>query len=453
MAVSEYERESTLRVPISCDIFNRVNKLAININNIDVCDRCECVEEIPDVFCQLCVKSNEQTYKVEETVILIFDNNGRLASRAYQTKHIETREHVAVLFNGTFYPMLRTLAVETPLVLPLSMDVIPKVIKSVYRITVTRNGGSSDGGKRKMRLSYNKEEDENGAFYNIACETEYDANTDYGTMIRYENEMLEKYLKFFKCAKFPIDAQNLNDLFACVAPKVQVWSCFNPIENYRWAYKWNGVKAKLMIKDDVAFLWPDANAVQTKKYNGDLKILNAINFQVELMSTCIVLIHAISVSFFDKIYVIEPYTNVLLLDHIRPMLKDDCASIQGMENDGAYLPVRVQEYFDAPKPTTYDETRFDGFILTQDTLIIKWKQPTVDARYMGDGDFQIGNDVQMIKIQLDDSERAIFNCEVDGIYELSPKLSILRKRTDRLLCSTYREYEIFVKSVKLLNKN
>ncbi|MGI4816656.1 MAG: hypothetical protein ACRYE7_01565 [Janthinobacterium lividum] len=447
MAVSAYERESTLRVPISRDVFNRVNKLLININNDNVCDFCECSEEMPDVFCQLCFKSNnDQMYDLKETVVLIFDNNARLASREYQTKRMETREHVAVLFDGNFYPMLRTRALETPLALPSSLELMPEVTKSVYRIIVTRCRGSS-----KMRLSYNKEEDKNGVFYNIACETEYECDTDYDTMIRLENLMLKEYLKFFKCARFPLDAQNLNDLFACVVPKVQMWSCYNPTKNYRWAYKWNGIKAKLMIKGDVAFLWPDADAVHTKKYNGDLKILNAINFQVELMSTSIVLIHAISVSFFDKIYVIEPYTSVALLDHVRPIIKGSRASIQGMANDDSYLPICVQEFFDAPKPTSYDETRFDGFILTQDTMFIKWKQPTVDARYMGAGVFQIGNDTQMVKFQLDDSEHVISVCEVDGIYELSPKLSILRKRTDRLLCSTYREYEIFVKSVKLMN--
>ncbi|XP_060873760.1 uncharacterized protein LOC132947469 [Metopolophium dirhodum] len=246
-----------------------------------------------------------------------------------------------------------------------------------------------------------------------------------------------------------MDNQNLNDLFACVVPKVQIWSCFDPIKSYKWAYKWNGVKAKMMIQNDMAFVWPDADAVHTKPYIGNgLKLLDSINFQVELMSMCIVLVQAICVSFFDKLYVIEPSTSVKFLDHLRPLLTDACA-VQSLDNS-TYLPICVQKFYDSPRPDDYDKSLYDGFILTQDTMLIKWKQPTIDAKYLGARKFMVGNGTKLITIIVDASERAEEKCEVDCIYELSPKLSILRKRTDRLLCSTYREYEIFVKSLELM---
>jgi len=173
-----------------------------------------------------------------------------------------------------------------------------------------------------------------------------------------------------------------------------------------------------MVNDnDVVFLWPDADAVHTKKYTGDLSMLHSVNFQVELMSTCIVLIHGISVSFFNTVYVIEPYTSVALLEYIKPALAKNPVTVQSV--CGKYLPLRVQEFFDSPKPTTFDDAYFDGFIITQDTMLIKWKQPTVDARYVGDGVFQIGHRSNMVDFRLDDGEDAAGKCEVDSIYELS----------------------------------
>lgn len=111
----------------------------------------------------------------------------------------------------------------------------------------------------------------------------------------------------------------------------------------------------------------------------------------------------------------------------------------------------VQKFHgDRQCPKTFQLDRYDGFILAQDRLLIKWKQPTIDARYLGNNTFEVGDSKNPILFSLDAGEQADDKCTENSIYELSSKLSIIRKRIDRLLCSTTKEYELFVKSIKLL---
>jgi len=72
-----YESESTLHVPITRDIFDRVDALSKNVNAsstaaADVNDACECVVEVPDVFCNHCIsiKGALTLYNIQESVIL-----------------------------------------------------------------------------------------------------------------------------------------------------------------------------------------------------------------------------------------------------------------------------------------------------------------------------------------------------------------------------------------------
>lgn len=440
-----HECESTLKVPISVDFFNKIYKL---VSPKD-CSRCCCCDELPQISCKHCLTDRNakvDLYDIRESVILIFDNDTRLASRVYQTKRIESRTYVAVFMYGKFFPILRTRAVEKMKPLPKSLNDAPKITKIIYRIILTKKNLQFKDGV-SVRFTFNKEEDSmHGVFYNMACETEYPIDTSYKEITYHEEVMFREYYDFIKLADIPMDAQTLNDLFASVVPKVQMWSCFNPELPYRWAYKWNGIKAKFMVKDCRILLWPDAATVQTLHYEGDLSAIDKIIFQVELMPTCVVLIHAISVSFFNKIYNIEPYTGISILNHLHEILGNVYIKFG---NDS--IPLMVQKFYDdIPCPKTFETDHHDGFILAQELLFIKWKQPTIDVEYLGDNTFKVGDDKNPIIFTLDETENADTICVKNGIYELSAKLSILRKRIDRLLCSTTKEYELFVKSVKLL---
>lgn len=451
---SAYECESTLKVPISAVFFNKVYKLISN-KDPDEQRHCVCCRELSQILCKYCVQNNtdyndtDRLYDVNESVILLFDDDSRLASRVYQTKRIESKTYVAVFCFNKFFPILRTRAVETMKPLPKSIKRVSKITKAVYRIILTKRKMHNVPDGVSIRFSFNKEEDStHGVFYNMACETEYPANASYRNITYNENLMLNEYYDFIKLADIPMDVQTLNDLFATVVPKVQIWSCFNPELPYCWAYKWNGIKAKFMVKDGRILLWPDASTVQTLSYDGDLSAIDKIIFQVELMPTCVVLIHAISVSFFNKIYNIEPNTGITILNFLHDTLKNVFIHF---ENEP--LPLLVQKFYnDQPCPKTFDADRYDGFIMAQDLLFIKWKQPTIDVEFMGNNTFKVGDDKHPILFTLDEAERSNDVCVKNGIYELSAKLSILRKRIDRLLCSTTKEYELFVKSVKLLNK-
>lgn len=442
-----HERESTFKVPVSRELFNTVYDLVNPRHN-----RCTCNESmLPELRCIFCqrTKSSADRYKLEETVILIFDNDTRLASRVYQSKRIETRKFVAVFTNGRFFPILRTYAVEKVETLPKSTDDLPQVSKAIYRVIVTKLDATKRDGV-STRFSFNKEEDaQHGVFYNMACETEYSMTATYREIMDNEQTMIQDYYDFISLVELRMDAQTLNDLFASVVPKVQMWSCFDPTLPYKWAYKWNGVKAKSVVKNDRILLWPDSAPVQTLRYDGDLSAIDKIAFQVEIMPMCVVLIHAISVSFFDKIYNIEPYTGIQVLDHLHRTLQN---VIVTNKDRTLSVPLIVQRFHDdQPCPETFPMDRFDGFIFAQDLLFIKWKQPTIDVKYLGNNTFKVGDDKTPIMFTLDEEERAEDKCEEDNIYELSSKLSILRKRIDRLHCSTTREYELFVKSIKLLD--
>lgn len=452
MSVVTHERESTFKVPITGEFFDKIYKLTSSCDN-NISTVCLCIDDLPSLSCNFCKSKNDtsEIYSTRQTVILIFGDGTRLASRVYQSKRIESRTYVAVFMDGNFFPILRTHAIEKLEKLPKSTKIVPDIIKSVYRIILTRRGIVLPDGVT-LRFSFNKEEDSiHGTYYNMACETEYPMTSNYGDIVRNERTMLREYYDFIKLARVPMNAQTLNDLFASVVPKVQMWSCFNPELPYRWAYKWNGIKAKFMVKNDRILLWPDAATVQTLRYEGDLSAIDKIIFQVELMPTCIVLIHAISVSFFNKIYNIEPYTGIDILNYLHAKLHDIYVTYEN--EPSKKLPLIVQRFYDdRPCPKSFSTDTYDGFILAQELLFIKWKQPTIDAEYMGKNTFKVGDDKKPILFKLDDNENADDICVEHNIYELSSKLSILRRRIDRLLCSTTKEYELFIKSVKLLNK-
>lgn len=218
-----HERESTLKVPIDRELFSKVYNLISG-----PVDECTCVAVVSQIQCKKCttgINSDDREYAVRESVILVFNDNTRLASSVYRSKRVESRTYVAVFVTGKFYRILRTHAIEKLEPLPKTVRDAPKTVRSVYRIIITKKN-IENRADVSIRLTFNKEEDvTHGTFYNIACETEYSMLATYREIVEFERIMIREYSDFIHLTEIPMNAQTLNDMSTCVVPKVQVWSC------------------------------------------------------------------------------------------------------------------------------------------------------------------------------------------------------------------------------------
>lgn len=395
-----------------------------------------------DVFLQYVEKLNDnQLTKWKRDIIIVYDNGTRLSERCFQKKEYKSKERIALFHNNKFYPIVRTLAEET--LVPASVQ-IGNIIKCIDRIFIVKYTDTDC----KYRFSFNKAENAHGTRFYMACEVEYPNDIDHNRLLNVELEMFVHFggviHETITDNALDLADSSLRDLFVATPPKVQMWSQYNPQETYKWAYKWNGIKAKMMYKDETVYIWPDALPIQTHSIDkGDLSVIARVNFQVELTTTYLILVHALSVTFGNnKVHLIEPYSSIKFLDYIRPKFR----VILNYNNDNTIvkLPIRVQKFFDPPKQLTYDTEKYDGFILVQRSMYIKWKQPTIDAIYIGNGQFEVGDTKgQRVRFKLDSTEETN-NCVKDSIYELSANMRILRSRIDRMFCSTYKEYQMFL---------
>lgn len=92
-------------------------------------------------------------------------------------------------------------------------------------------------------------------------------------------------------------------------------------------------------------------------------------------------------------------------------------------------------------PEYQPNDNYDGFILVQNNMVIKWKMPTVDVKCVSKRLYSVADKT----FELDREG------EKDAIYEISPNYKIIRKRIDRITSSTEQEYAMFIESMKMLS--
>nr|AJZ73110.1 Lef-4 [Venturia canescens] len=361
---------------------------------------------------------NDNAKRLED-VILIFTNGTRLSSRTMEKKITLQKKRVVGFYENCIYPIVRSQASEET----VAIDEL-NVQKTIHRV-LTLQGDS-------CRVSYNKIETENGTKYTFACEIEYAPNTDYTRILEHEKHLMSLVNEHGITVSY--EKLSLEQTFSCIVPKVQMWNCFNPAGEYLWAYKWNGVKAKFLCIDSNAYVWPDAGQVTTERCTGDVSSIQRICMQVELTDRDIVIVEIVAASFDGNIHTSEPLTNVALLKLLAQRLT-------GRITVGT-RQLRVQTFHNSQLPSSFNKELYDGFIIVQDDLILKWKAPTIDVKCIAPNEYTVA-DNKMIHLP----EVGV----VGAIYELSSNLKLLRKRTDRLAPSTARELEVFLESVTLLN--
>ena len=369
---------------------------------------------------------NGNNFKID--LIFLFENGTRLSARVLQAKKTTYCRNLISFYQNEWYPIKRTTAIE--ILQPIPKELI--ATKTIQRFVVHQHNN--------IRVSYNMEECPNGVKYNVEYEIEYKKNTPYNEILQLE-QLLISCVRLYN---FKIKRQTLSlvDLFSCVMTKVQMWHCFDANKPYIWAYKWNGIKAKLLITDrktingkNLTYLWPDANNIPTEECHGEgFDVLVNFCFLVEIMDDCIVIIEAIGALIENDIYTTEPMTNAYVLKYLKT---------QKLNIKIGNKPVIVQEFYGTKLPSAYDTTKFDGFIIIQNDMIIKWKIPTIDVKCIDKFTYQVAE----YKINLD------FEGVVGKIYEISYKNEVLRQRVDRIAASSKQEYLVFRESTKHLLEN
>lgn len=368
---------------------------------------------------------NSRTQFCKLDIIFLFENGLRLAQRHIQKKTTTYSRNLLNFYHGHWFAIERTTALEE--LMPINeTDGVP-IQQIIYRCI---NYHNTTG----IRISYNKISTAMGVQYNVEFEIEYPCNSKYLEILRHERTLMQCIIDHgYKVKR---DIMTLETMFAYVMTKVQMWHNYNVEDKFLWAYKWNGVKAKMLITDKIlengarlTYLWPDAKATSTEHCFGDnLDILLNLCLLVEIMDDKIVLIEAIGSMVDNKIYTTEPMANASILKHFNSQLNNVRI------ND---KPLIVQKFYDGPLPKEYDKTQYDGLIIIQNDINIKWKIPTIDVKCIKPHHYTVGGEVFILENMPG---------EVGAIYEISHTYEVLRKRTDRIAASTLNEYAIFLES-------
>lgn len=416
------ECESTITIPIEKCVWERESKILTNSHDI--------------IF----------LIKTNDTDVL-----RRLHARNLELKTTLSSKNIFGLCPETFrqYPINRTTANETRTTIQPDEYVITRATHRVFFVIDS-----------SIRVSFNKEETNDGEKFYIEFEIEYPQSFTYKQILNCEHKLMQAATNY--PYRVPTTVMALETLFSCIMNKVQMWHCFDGDRPYLWAYKWNGIKSKLMFLDNnEVYLWPDAGNVSRLRYticgkDADyvMSLLKYLCLLIEIMNDNYVLLEIIGGEFMKETYTLEPHTNIQFFEllHSKDFSiviyddddddNDDHTNNDHEDEKPKKKSLLIQRFYEAPMDVNFiDDDRFDGLILIQDDLIIKWKLPTVDIMCIDDNTYSVGNDTILT---LD------FKGISGSVYEMSSDNKIIRRRTDRLASSNQQEYEIFLKSSSFL---
>lgn len=428
-----------------------------------------CIKTSETMYSTLnCIKTNEIKMEYESTIVIninesifqnytnlrtdvifIFDDDTRLHERIIEKKNTIKKEYKLYLYKDVLFPIKRTISEEVKCKIS-SVE----VKKAIYRKILFKND--------KIRISINKEEIEQGCRYVVCGEVEYKSYCLFFERCKLEEELMENLMEWSKYITF--ENLTMENIFSSCPPKIQMWSCFDPKIAYNWAYKWNGIKGKFFFNNNTLIIIPDVNNIEYITLNDEKNNVNentiersvsniisntkanSMCLQVEIMEDKIVIVELISCKYNNKIYTCDVPTNLKFLKLLFNQIGTQNLTIKNKQ-------LIVQQYFPDPIPKNgYDVSIYDGFIIAQNSNLIKLKYPTFDAKFIGksffDNDlFQVGQNA-MIRIP-NNIESKIFN----AIYEIGINNFILRMRNDRLTPSTEEEYKNYIECCKMLENN
>lgn len=419
---------------------------------------------------------NQRQDVLQKDVIFYFKNDTRLHMSYIESKRQIERKNIFAFSDGLFFPIVRTVS-EEQIVQPTQLKDRPA--NAPAATTATSSITNLDYGiceyfirkaihrhfyfhDDEIRVSYEQEDTEQGIRWCVKFELEYDNDLDYRKILHTEQKIMNSVIRelgrdFYASLELfkPLD---LETIFNCIMCKVQPWHCMSIGVPYKWAYKWNGVKAKAMIigvdiNDGIAcgtiYVWPDASDVKIKKIVGEnvalmQKLVNLCLIFEEL-NNFVVLIDIVGSNYNECNFATEPSTTVEILDYIN-LCYNEGDPFYIVDDDDCVNKKRlfVQKFYDEPRAENYDIRYHDGFIIVQDDLLLKWKYPTVDVMCEDSNNYVVGdNNVFQLP----------FVGEKKCIYELSGDWKVIRKRNDRVIHSSEKEFQQFLKSIEYININ
>lgn len=376
---------------------------------------------------------------IAKDYIILFNDDSRISGRRVEMKVTKATTHILSLHGTSFYPIKRTTSTETLIELNEFSGRLPE--RCIERKIISHNDG--------IRLSLSDERTKHGSKYTANAEIEYGTDVTHAELIRLEEKLMMTMERF----KQNIDFSGITatEIFSCPVRKLQLWHTFKRDQPFKWACKWNGVKARAVFKsDDTSTLWRDASDVENHVHKDPrLSIMHDLCLQLEEMDDCYIIVEVIAAFYMGETYLLEPHTNIKALrmfhNEFKRIRKEQ--SLPPLKVYGKHLA--IQKYFDnmkLPSMSDCESHLVDGCIIVQETQVIKWKLPTTDVKYLGNFEFLLG-DNSKARLNTDN-----IPCKVNAIYEVSPKWEILRLRTDRHTVSTLREFNIFKISSKALEE-
>lgn len=437
-------------------------------------------------------RNNDRT--IQTDVIINYANNVRLSDRELQYKTREKLDRVLGFDDGLYFPIVRTKSLESIIPFPTEPTyqfTQVKITSITHRLIVEK----VIENECTYRLACNKiENDAYGVKYTISCEIEYPSCSTYDDIINYEISLIRRYKNELKniITRFNIQPEDVDsiNMFSHVIPKIQIWTHFNNKYNYVWALKWNGLKAKFLVSSKGFInIWPDASAIKQINIDEntfqDLKFLQHICLQIEIMDKSIIIVGVIAATFYNHTYIVEAMTNVKILNYLDTclndikhkiriyekrlkvqtffMCQDECQFVEFDRNENVYRKFFKPPYLTDSLKNIIGSRVCDGFIIVQNNVLIKWKEPTIDGKCVAPFTFQVGGfngeNKHLITIdpkncidEQDGTIRPENGGRINSIYEISSEYKILRLREDRLTCSTESEYKVFLAAVNYLNE-
>lgn len=330
-------------------------------------------------------------YEGDVDLICIFDNKHRLSERNYQYKETIEKQTVLSSYKNYFVPIVRTKSIEYSK--PVTSTLI---VKTTYRKIIYKEDN--------LRISLNKVESNDGVYYTCAGEIEYSENETYENVIKFEHNLMHLLRNWFKHIIF--DKLSNESIYVFFSPKIQPIIFANFEESFYWAYKWNGIKGKMLCLDDKFILAPDLQNVQI--INFPHKVFETFKntcIQVELLDNYIIVVELLGVIYNKKIYSMEPHSNIKFLNSLTKMIGNEkiFLEIKDVDQNLTKRELLIQKYYNSEKvelPEEIYNNSYDGFLINQKNILYKVKYPTIDVKYLGKNEFQIGKSTILRNVQM-----------------------------------------------------
>lgn len=386
-------------------------------------------EELESRFVYRCPKDwFEDCISFMHDVIIYYSTGERISQRRVEKKTCLSQEKGVLFFNNKLWPMIRTRSIEKV------SDIHPNaIIETIIHRKIIR---FDENGREAIE----QQETKWGVRYYYIAEVEY---TDVTHRREQEMKMIDRlqhecFLQF--------DDFQMQEMFSCVGVKVQAWNRFNENMQYKWAFKWDGIKCKFVINSTTAYMWPDLQDVKMYNATKDMNNLKHVLWNAEFLSDQrLVLFDALAIKYDGNLYFFDVGTSIELLDFYNVILENviklDTVDIQFQKFYNKLYTDSLGNIFKG-FPMWSDQQ--DGIIIFQNNKLIKWKTPTIDMKCIAPNKFSVAGKTITIDYP---------NAKVGKVYEFSPSpkgLRLIRLRNDRIASSNQNELDVYQEACSMM---